>query len=327
MVPLDDDFKQNVIKNFPYQFLSLPYARIGEASAVYATTYFVRNVIGGPPTAARGADIPTFQTNQSRIGLLGILEQALTASGVQARTNSPVTAVAPGADGIAVTVGGQSINAKCVVMACDPGTAATLLTNGGSGDRDLTILLQGMADQYLKLSIVMQKDDGCWMPGDSSCWEAVSTLVDPPRQRVAFNAWFGPLRPTFGDDQRIPVFKSWASPDLDTQSCGAAFFSHVHNVMLPTTRFMRLRSQLDQHQKRNGLAFAGGWTVWFDSQEAALMSAMNAVQMLQPSGKAQHVTSLADGNDPGAITGQVRSWIEMVCPVLRNRSSASCASW
>ena len=138
---------------------------------------------------------------------------------------------------------------------------------------------------------------------------------------MAFNAWFGPLRPTYGDDQPIPVFKSWGSPDLDSQSCGDAFFSHVHNVMLPTTRFMQLRSQLDRHQKRNGLAFAGGWTVWFDSQEAALMSAMRAVQMLPSSDKAQPVTGFADGHDPDAIAGQVKSWIEMVLP----RAPESCA--
>src|SRR5215471_11107866 len=47
-VPLGADFKQNVVQNFLYQFVSLPLQRIGEASAVYATTYFVRNVFGGP---------------------------------------------------------------------------------------------------------------------------------------------------------------------------------------------------------------------------------------------------------------------------------------
>jgi hypothetical protein len=195
-----------------------------------------------------------------------------------------------------------------------PAASATLLANGGTADPDLIALLRGIADQYLNLSIVMQKESACWMPGDSSYWEAVSTLVDTPRQAVAFNAWFGPLRPTYGDDQRIPVFKSWGSPDLDSKSCGDAFFSHAHNVMLPTIRFMQLRSQLDRHQKRNGLAFAGGWTVWFDSQEAALMSAMSAVQMLQPSDKAQPVTRSADEHDAEAITGQVKSWIEMVLP-------------
>lgn len=311
-VPLSDDFKQNVIKNFLYQFVSLPYASIGEASAVYATTYFVRNVLGGPPTATLDANIPTFQTNQSLIGLLGILEQALTVSGVSAQTSSPVTAVAPCANGVDVTVNGSTINAQYVVMACDPGAAATILANGGTAQQDLIKLLQGLANQYLNLSIIMQKDGACWMPGDKNYWEAVSTIVDTSQQSVVFNAWFGPLRPTYNGTQLIPVFKSWASPDLNPDDCNSTFFSHTHNVLLPTTTFMQLRSQVDAHQGQNGLLFAGGWTNWFDSQEAALMSAINVTQMLQPPSEAQQVSQPPDVYNSSVIPGQVKSWIEMV---------------
>lgn len=312
-VPLiSDDFKQNVIKNFLYQFVSLPYASIGQASAVYATTYFVRNVLGGSPTATLGADIPTFQTNQSLVGLSGILDQALKASGVSAQTSSPVTAVAPGANGTAVTVNGETINAKYVVMACDPGASATLLANGGTAEQGLMTLLQGLADQYLNLTIVMQKDGECWMPGEQGYWEAVSTVVDTPQQAVAFNAWFGPLRPPYDTNQLIPVFKSWGSPDLQSHGCNHEFFSHRHNVLLPTTTFMRLRDQLGDYQNRNGLIFAGGWTNWFDSQEAALMSAINATQMLQPTGETQQASHPAIAYDPSSLTSQVKLWIEMV---------------
>ncbi|HJQ34847.1 MAG TPA: FAD-dependent oxidoreductase [Pyrinomonadaceae bacterium] len=326
---ITEDFKQNVIKNFLYQFVSLPYASIGEASAVYATTYFVRNVFGGPATpqtasdstassesttaSASGiGDIPTFQTNQSLIGLLGVLEKALSASGVSAKANSPVTAVAPGSNGVTVTVNGETINAQYVVMACDPGASATLLAKGGTADQDLITILKGLGDLYLNLGIVMQKDGSCWMPGDQSYWEAVSTLVDTPQQAVSFNAWFGPLRPPYDTNQLIPVFKSWGAPDLQSQSCQSEFFTHVHDVLLPTTNFMQLRSQLGGYQNQNGLIFAGGWTNWFDSQEAALMSAMNAAQMLQPTGEAQQVSQPAAAFDPSALTAQVKSWIEMV---------------
>jgi protoporphyrinogen oxidase len=316
-VPLSDDFKQNVIKNFMYQFVSLPYGNIGEASAVYATTYFVRNVIGGqqtgtPQTATPDLDIPTFQTNQSLIGLLGILEQALKASGVSAQTNSPVTSVAPGNDGVVVTVNGAQINAQHVVMACDPGASANLLVKGGTAQQSLVALLQGLAKQYLDLSIIMQKDGECWMPGDQGYWEAVSTVVDTPQQSLAFNAWFGPLRPPYDGTQLIPVFKSWGAPDLQSDDCGHAFFSHVHNVLLPTTTFMQFRSQLDAYQGQNGLFFAGGWTNWFDSQEAALMSAINVAQKLQPPGQEQQVSQPVVAYDTNLIPSQVKSWIEMV---------------
>lgn len=311
-VPLSDAFKQNVVKNFLYQFVSLPYADIGNASAVYATTYFVRNVFGGAPTDAFAADMPTFQTNQSLIGLLGILEQALQVSGVSAQTGSPVTAVAPGDDGIAVTVNGDTINAQYVVMACDPGASAALLSNGGTADQNLITILQGLANQYMNLTIVMQKDGACWMPGDQSYWEAVSTVVDTPQQAVTFNAWFGPLRPPYNTNQPIPVFKSWGSPNLPSESCGNAFFTHTHNVMLPTPTFMQLRSQLDAYQGRQNLLFAGGWTDWFDSQEAALVSAISVAQALQPSEQRQLVDHLAGAYDSNGIPGQVKSWIEMV---------------
>jgi predicted NAD/FAD-binding protein len=311
-VPLDADFKQNVIQNFLYQFVSLPLSRIGEASAVYATTYFVRNVFGGPPAAALDADIPTFQTYQSLIGLSGILQQALIASGIAAQTSAPVTAVAPGPDGVAVTVNGATLNAQYVVMACDPNTSARLLTQGGTADQNLIDLLQAL--EYLELSVVLQKDGACWMPSDQGYWEPVNTVVNTPGQSVSFNAWFGPLRPFYDSNQLIPVFKSWGSPDLQSDGCSNAFFSHQHNVLLPTTTFMQLRNELSAWQGQNGLIFAGGWTNWFDSQEAALMSAIAAAEMLQPSGKVRQASQFASPTVPSVGAQPVKSWMEMVLP-------------
>jgi hypothetical protein len=261
--------------------VSLSYGMMGTASAVYATTYFVRNVFGGsraPATLDSG--IPTFQTNQSLVGLAGILKQALTASGVAAQTSSPVTAVAPGGDGAVVTVNGNTIDAQYVVMACGPGASTKLLANVGTADPNLITLLQEPGNQYLDLSIIIQKDGSCWMPGDQGYWQPVSTVVDSAQQTVAFNAWFGPLRPAYGNNQLLPVLKSWGSPNLTSRGCGSEFFSHVHNVLLPTTEFIQLRSRLGDYQNRNGLMFAGGWTTWFDTQEAALMSAMNVAEIL-----------------------------------------------
>ncbi|HLK67028.1 MAG TPA: FAD-dependent oxidoreductase [Bryobacteraceae bacterium] len=310
LLPLTDDFKQNVIKNFLYQFVSLPYGSIGTASAVYATTYFVRNVLGGSTAAALDLDFPTFETNQSLVGLSGVLRQTLKASGVLAQTNSPVTAVAPADQGVAVTVNGRTIHAQHVVMACDPGASATLLANGGTADPNLIGLLKGLGNQYLNLSIIMQRDGSCWMPSDQNYWEPVITMVNSSDSHsVAFSAWFGPLRPPYGDNQLIPVFKSWGSPNL--AGCTPEFFSHVHNVLLPTTTFMQLRSQLSAYQNRNGLMFAGGWTDWFDTQEAALLSAMNVAQMLQPPGGATPSSSAVGFFDPRVIPGQVKSWMEM----------------
>ena len=313
---MTEDFKQNVVKNFLYQFVSLPYASIGQASALYAITYFVRNVIGGPPPAAGAAqsigDYPTFQTSQSLIGLLGILEATLTASGVTAQTSSPVTSVAPGPTGVTVTVNGsETIEAQYVVMACDPGTSATLLSSGGAANPALVTLLQGLGNQYLDLTVVMQQNGSCWMPGQTNYWEAVNTLVDTRKQTVAFSAWFGPLRPPYDGNQPIPVFKSWGAPNLDPASCSFQFFSHTHDVLLPYVSFVQNRDSLVSYQGQNGLFFAGGWTNWFDSQEAALMSAMNIAQWLKggPAPSASQVSRVPGASETSA---NVKSWLEMV---------------
>ena len=316
-LPLGDGFKQNVIKNFLYQFVSLPYDRIDESSAVYATTYFVRNVFGGTaPTdgsaTAAGMNIPTFQTDQCLIGLSGILDRALALSGAHAQVDASVTAVAPHAHGVTVTVNGETIDAQHVVMACDPGAAANLLAEGRTSKPELVTLLRDLGADYLNLPIMMQKDGGCWMPGDKKYWEAVSTVVDSRQHGVAFSAWFGPLRPPYDVKKLIPVFKSWGAPSLQSKDCGDVFYEHVHDVMLPTTDFVRLREQLDAYQGDNGLWFAGGWTNWFDSQEAALMSAFKVVQGLQPSPQVQPSSPSAVAYDSQALRGQVRAWIEMV---------------
>ena len=299
-----DDFRQNVVKNFLYQFVSLPYGKIGTASALYAVTYFLRSIT----VSLTGA---TFQINQSLSGLLGILVAALAASGVTAETNNPVTSVAPGSGGVTVVAKDGTITADHVVMACDPGSSATLLANGKTANPDLVTLLRSLGNEYLSLKVVMQKDGQCWMPGDPKYWEAVSTLVDTQQKSVAFSAWFGPLRPPYDGNKSIPVFKSWGSPDLDPAQCGPQFFSHTHDVLLPTVSFVKNRDSLPPYQGQNRLFFAGGWTTWFDSQEAALMSAMNvATKLGSPAAAAADQSRGVPG--ASAIAANVRSWVETV---------------
>ncbi len=205
-------------------------------------------------------------------------------------------------------------------MACDPGASATLLATGGTANQSLITLLQGLGTQYLDLTVVMQQQPTtgqpgpCWMPGQTNYWEAVNTLVDtrPHHQSVAFSAWFGPLRPPYDGNQLIPVFKSWGAPNLDPASCPSNFFSHVHDVLLPTVPFVQNRDTLVSYQGQNGLFFAGGWTNWFDSQEAALMSAMNIGQWLQTGSAAPAASRAVQAPDGGALSANVRSWLEMV---------------
>ena len=299
-----------VIETFLYQFVSLPMGQIGQSSALYATTYFVRNIFGTLPAVA-GDDTPTFSTYQNERGLLSVLQAALNASDVSAQTRSPVTAVAPGRGTVAVTVGGTTIDARYVVLACNPNTSATLLAAGGTASQDLVQLLGQFP--YMELPVVLQQTGSCWMPSDQTYWEPVNTVVNTPDQTITFNAWLGALRPPYGDGQQIPVFKSWGAPGLDPGSCNSAFHSHTHNVLLPTTTFMQLRRRLlSAYQGQNGLFFAGGWTTWFDSQEAALLSAMDIAGTLSSPAAASAPLQPAVAFDCTALPVRVKAWLEMV---------------
>jgi predicted NAD/FAD-binding protein len=272
---LSDEFKDNVVRPFLYQFVTLPPDRIGEASARYAVTYFVRNVFGEPRVDEPDPDppslpgLPVFETYQSLIGLDGILERVLAAVSVEATLNSPVQSVKLLGGRLKVQTPAGPIDADHVVLACDPNTSANILAAGGTAPAGLVAALQAL--EYAALPISMQKDASCYMPGDQSYWQAVNTIVDG--NHAIFSAWFGPLRAKYDGNKQIPVFKSWGSPGLQPAVCPHEFLAHEHRILQPTTTFMAERAKLPQWQGQNGVWLAGGWLDWFDSQEAALDSA------------------------------------------------------
>ena len=210
--------------------------------------------------------------------------------------------------------GGRHDDRRAVrrMLACNPNTSATLLAAGGTASQDLVQLLQQFP--YMELPVVLQQNGSCWMPSDQTHTGNRSTSsCNTPDQTITFNAWLGALRPPHGGGQQIPVFKSWGAPGLDPASCSSAFYSHTHNVLLPTTTFMQLRRQLlSAYQGQNGLFFAGGWTTWFDSQEAALLSAMDIVGTLPSPAAASAPFQPAVAFDCTALPVRVKAWLEMV---------------
>jgi hypothetical protein len=132
------------------------------------------------------------------------------------------------------------------VMVFDPGVSATSVEKPPSAACATAAPLM-VSDTAFASDTAHHQDessDSCWMPSDQTYWEPVNTVVNRPDQTITFNAWLGALRPPYGSGQQIPVFKSWGAPRLDPASCGSAFYSHTHNVLLPTTTFMQLRRQL-----------------------------------------------------------------------------------
>jgi predicted NAD/FAD-binding protein len=309
---LDDEFKQNVIIPFLYQFCSLPLARMGEASAMYAVTYFVRNVFGEPkvgepdPNTKDLPGLPVFETYQSLIGLDGILDRVLAAACVVPQLNTPVTSVAKIGDRIFVYTAGGPIACDHVVLTCDPNTSAAILAAGGTSPQELVDTLAQL--EYVPLPISIQQGGACWMPDDPEYWEPVNTIVDG--ESVTFSCWFGALRPTYGLDQRIPVFKSWGVPAV--ADCPHELLAHQHQILLPTTKFVGLRDAVREFQGKDGVWFAGGWTTWFDSQEAALDSATWVADRLPaPALPATGPARMIPAN-PIRTERNLRRWLERV---------------
>ena len=148
------------------------------------------------------------------------------------------------------------------------------------------------------------------MPGDGRA-EAVNTIVD--RDQLAFSVWFGPLRDTDASGQRIPVFKSWATPGLNPGACTHHVLSHAHRILMPTTTFMAHRQSIQGQQGKDGLWIAGGWTNWFDSQEAALESAGDVARGIAGSSRA--VVIGRAGFDHDLQRDQLSRWIEAIAAV------------
>lgn len=280
---LDDEFKEKVLRPFLYQFVTLPSARVDEGSALYAITYFVRSVFGEANEDEPEPDLPdprgaeTFEVYQSLIGLDGIMKRALEIAGVTPRLSEPVTAVAKNGDKLRVCTSKEHIDADYVVFATDPQVAAKLLAEGNLPVGALIATLKKL--EYADLPISMQKGGSCWMPSDQRYWEAVNTIVDGDKLR--FTAWFGPLRKSYGvGNKKIPVFKSWGTPSIQPDTCEHNFLVERHRIVMPTIDFMKHRAEVDACQGQHNVWFAGGWTNWFDSQEAALDSATEVAERL-----------------------------------------------
>lgn len=279
---LSRSFRERVVLPLLYQFVSLPLARIGEASARYAVTYLVRNVTGWPGALPHFPEPGhTFTTYQSRIGLDGLLSQlvmrltrtriakgaGVTRVHYDAATSKPV-----------LTVAGFTQHYDAVILACDPPSARQLLS-GGTAQPDAIPILSRI--EYQPLRIVVD-DDPREMPADRDSWQAVNTVVSRARGRITFNAYFGALRPPH-QGRPIQVFKHWGSPEVGADSQGSTVLAdHVHQVLYPTVASLQARDALAPLQGRNGVWFAGGWTNWFDSQEAALRSALAVTEQLRP---------------------------------------------
>ncbi len=316
---LSADFKNNVLIPFMYQFTSLPLSRMGDASALYTLSYFVRNATGWPgftPVSPDSGD--TFTIYQSTIGLdgfLAFLAQKLASTSIHTGTlvkqvNFDTPSGLP-----TITVEDQTVPYDAVIIACDPQTAATLLAGGIAQPNAVPLLKQV---EYHPLHIMVDSNTSL-MPSDPGSWQAANTVVSMTHQSVVFDAYFGPLRP-LDNGQPIQVFKRWGNPDVPSPPTPPApLADHSHFVLYPTVSSIQARDALVPLQGTNRVWFAGGWTNWFDSQEAAYRSTLSVITgllpIIDPSGRTAQVPVLAERPD-APRPHSVRDWLRKLAQSL-----------
>ena len=316
---LTRSFRQNVLIPFLYQFVSLPLNRIGEASAMYAVTYFVRNVTGWPgsvPITPNPGN--TFTTYQSNIGLDGILKSiASLLKHSHITLNTAVTHV--DYDTVAakpnLTANGNVANYDVVIMTCDPPTALQLLQDSAA-QKSAAQHLERIEYQPLH---IMVDSNASLMPTDKGSWQAVNTVVSNEQKLVIFDAYFGMLRP-LDHGNPIQVFKRCGDPNLSSpQTPPPVLADHSHTVLYPTVASVQARDALQALQGNTSVWFAGGWNTWFDSQEAAYRSTLPIVHQLEafidPAGARKDMTKFA-ASPAAARPGSVRAWLGNILDCL-----------
>ncbi len=324
---LTSDFKKNVLRNFLYMFLDRPKDQIGKASAVYATTYFIRTLAGAPENGGTSEQtseapgmnvkIPLIKVSESLIGLKGILDKALKESNANIHLSSPVSAVQPQQSGVDLVVNGNVIHADYAVLAVNPYVASTLLKDSKNTPVALKQLFADLATfyDYQGIQIFIQTQKACWMPTDKSYWEFSNIIVDTPKNKMLFSVNFGPVRPPYNGNKPIPAFKSWGNPNIKQGVCPSTVLTRQHSIPIPVPAYIRKRDEIKQWQGKNNLFFAGSWTNWYDSQESALLSAKTVVAKLQGSDlqtNGEQPSARLTRETRQAFVQNTRAWLSMI---------------
>ena len=185
----------------------------------------------------------------------------------QVATGTPVDAVAPAAGGgwMVQPHQGSAVQVDAVVFAAS-GPPTLALLQGLPGTTVARNALQGIGFYPARLAL---HTDPAFAPADTSWWSFLNCRVDGNFCEASM--WLDSVLGVQG------LWKSWithrASPQ---QVLATADFLHV----VPSPASIKSQRTLATQQGRGGLWFAGGYTLPFDSQETALLSAMAVAEGL-----------------------------------------------
>jgi len=184
----------------------------------------------------------------------------------QVATGMPVDAVAPAAGGgyFVQPHQGPAQQVDAVVFAAS-GPPTLALLQGVPGTAVARNALQGIGFYPAQLAL---HTDPAFAPAEHRWWSFLNCRADGTHCEAS--RWLDPL---LGADDGL--WKSWITHRAPPQQVlASADFLHV----VPSPASIVAQRVLATQQGRGGLWFAGGYTLPFDSQETALLSAITVAE-------------------------------------------------
>jgi predicted NAD/FAD-binding protein len=193
---------------------------------------------------------------------------------VQVLTGAPVSGV--GSDpqgGFAVQyAGGQQVHVDDLVFASSgPATLSLLAQIPGTAAQRTA--LQGIEFHDARLAL---HTDPVYAHAEQKYWSLLNCRVEGGSCEASM--WMADVLATPSPATAAKVWKSWVTHRA--QQPAEILHQSQFRHMLPTVSSMRAQNALRALQGRDGIWFAGGYTLPFDSQETALLSALGIAKGL-----------------------------------------------
>jgi predicted NAD/FAD-binding protein len=208
-------------------------------------------------------------------GMAEVLRRlAASFSTVQVLTGARVTnLIRPALGGFDIqTATGQTVHVDDLVFASSgPATLNLLGTLPGTSTQQAA--LQGIEFADAKLVI---HTDPIYAPGNQEYWSFFNAEIQGGYCEASM--WLADVLATVPRQTAAKVWKSWVlhRSHQPTQVLAQSQYRH----MVPTPATIHAQTDLRGLQGQGGLWFAGGYTRPFDSQETALVSAIDVAQSL-----------------------------------------------
>jgi uncharacterized protein len=278
LVPLDQWLRRLPVREEAREKLLLPLssAMIG-CSIEQARGLSARSVLVFVGQALGGSGLSPIRYNQSLLGLGGNVQFLAGISGnLTTHLGSPVSRVRRLLHGGFRIENAEGVveNVDAVVFATPPYVTRDLLPPAP----DLLGASHWLGKlEYFPTEISIHRDP-VYMPKNRGFWSAYNALVDGDHAEAS--VWYGAFRSAPDGEDPLMLFKSWATARAREPKEEIFRRSFLHPRITPD--FIEAERRLAAFQGREGVWFAGSYTLEVDSQETALVSAMNVVRELDP---------------------------------------------